>query len=75
MQAPTLKAEVLLTPQELSRMLRVDPKTTTRWAKAGRVHSLRTMGGHRRYYLREIEALIRGETWEPPGGWPPGSIG
>jgi hypothetical protein len=33
------------------------------------------MGGHRRYYLREIEALIRGETWEPRGGWPPGSIG
>lgn len=74
MSTTTLLSEELLTPQELSQMLRVDPKTCTRWAKAGRVHTVRTMGGHRRFYLREIEALVRGETWAPPGGWPAGSL-
>lgn len=74
MSTPTVRGEELITPQELSQMLRVDPKTCTRWAKAGRVHTVRTMGGHRRFYLREIEALVRGETWEPAGGWPTGSL-
>jgi predicted site-specific integrase-resolvase len=44
MRAPTLETEILLTPAELSQMLRVDSKTTTRWAKAGRIHSLRDHG-------------------------------
>ena len=35
------------------------------------IHAIRTLGGHRRFFEREIDALTRGETWEPPGGWPP----
>lgn len=66
--------EELITPQELSQMLRIDAKTTTRWAKAGKIHSLRTIGGHRRFYLKEIEAMVRGEKWEPEGGWPRNSL-
>jgi hypothetical protein len=41
----------LMTPGEVGRMFRVDPKTVTRWAKAGRVpkeHWIRTVGGHLR---------------------------
>ncbi|MGW4423497.1 BldC family transcriptional regulator, partial [Streptosporangium sp. NPDC004631] len=41
--------EALLTPTEVAIMFRVDPKTVTRWAKAGRLTSIRTLGGHRRY--------------------------
>ena len=39
-------------------MFRVDPKTVTRWAKAGRLTCIRTPGGHRRYSANEIRAAI-----------------
>jgi excisionase family DNA binding protein len=48
----------LLTPGEVAQMFRVDPKTVTRWAQSGRLRSVRTIGGHRRYYKTEIEALL-----------------
>ena len=35
MSARTPEAEPLLTPAEVATMFRVDPKTVTRWAKAG----------------------------------------
>lgn len=52
--------EALLTPTEVAALFRVDPKTVTRWAKAGKLRSLRTVGGHRRYYEAEIRALLNG---------------
>ena len=52
--------ERLLTPAEVAARFRVDPKTVTRWAKAGKLSSIRTLGGHRRYRAREIEALLDG---------------
>jgi excisionase family DNA binding protein len=55
-----LTPEPLLTPAEVARLFRVDPKTVTRWAKAGRVTSVRTPGGHRRYRESEIRALLAG---------------
>jgi excisionase family DNA binding protein len=51
----------LLTPAEVARMFRVDPATVTRWAKAGKLRCTRTLGGFRRYYRAEVEALQRGE--------------
>jgi excisionase family DNA binding protein len=53
-------AEVLLTPAEVGAMFRVDPKTVTRWAKAGKLTSIRTLGGHRRYREVEVQALLNG---------------
>jgi excisionase family DNA binding protein len=50
--------EPLLTPAEVAYMFRVDPKTVTRWAKDGRITSIRTLGGHRRYREQEIRALL-----------------
>jgi len=41
-------------------MFRVDPKTVTRWAKAGKLGSIRTLGGHRRYREIEVRALLAG---------------
>jgi excisionase family DNA binding protein len=48
----------LLTPQEVAQMFRVDPKTVTRWAVAGRLGSVRTPGGHRRYSEVECRELL-----------------
>ena len=45
MSARTPEAEPLLTPAEVATMFRVDPKTVTRWAKAGKLTSIRTLGG------------------------------
>jgi excisionase family DNA binding protein len=54
--------ERLLTPGEVAALFRVDPKTVTRWAKAGKLSSIRTLGGHRRYRAAEIEALLLGSS-------------
>ena len=50
--------EPLLTPQQVAAMFRVDPKTVTRWAASGRIGSIRTPGGHRRFRESEIRALL-----------------
>jgi len=47
--------EVLLTPAEVAKLFRVDPKTVTRWAKAGKLTAIRTLGGHRRYRRSEVQ--------------------
>ncbi len=52
------ESEVLLTPAEVASLFRVDPKTVTRWAKAGKLSSIRTLGGHRRYKESEVRALL-----------------
>ena len=52
-------AEVLLTPAEVAALFRVDPKTVTRWAKAGKLTSIRTLGGHRRYRESEVRELLK----------------
>jgi excisionase family DNA binding protein len=51
--------EKLLTPAEVAKLFRVDPKTVTRWAKAGKLTSIRTLGGHRRYKESEVKALLK----------------
>ena len=53
-------AEALLTPAVVATMFRVDPKTVTRWAKSGKLTSIRTLGGHRRYRELEVRSLLAG---------------
>lgn len=48
----------LLTPGEVAALFRVDPKTVTRWAASGRISSIRTPGGHRRFRESEIRELL-----------------
>lgn len=48
----------LLTPGEVADLFRVDPKTVSRWAKAGKLTSIRTLGGHRRYNRAEVQDLL-----------------
>jgi excisionase family DNA binding protein len=53
-----IEQEVLLTPAEVANLFRVDPKTVTRWAKAGKLTAIRTLGGHRRYRKSEVQSLL-----------------
>lgn len=59
--------EALLTPGEVAALFRVDPKTVTRWAQDGRLSSVRTLGGHRRFRADEVYALLHRPA---PGGDP-----
>jgi excisionase family DNA binding protein len=58
MSTRTPDAEALLTPAEVAALFRVDPKTVTRWAKAGKLSAIRTLGGHRRYRESEVRTLL-----------------
>ncbi len=62
--AGTHIGERLLTPGEVAALFRVDPKTVTRWATAGRIGSIRTPGGHRRFRESEVKALLAELTTE-----------
>ena len=50
--------EELLTPSEVAAMFRVNPKTVTRWARAGKISAIRTLGGHRRFRASEIRQFL-----------------
>jgi excisionase family DNA binding protein len=60
-------SETLLTPSEVASLFRVDPKTVTRWAKAGKLSSIRTLGGHRRYRESEVRGLLTGVPQQREG--------
>jgi len=51
-------ADDLLTPGEVARLFRVDPKTVTRWEKDGRLSAVKTLGGHRRYRKGQVAAFL-----------------
>jgi len=53
-------ADKLLTPSEVAALFRVDPKTVTRWAVAGKLDAIRTLGGHRRFRESQVMALLGG---------------
>lgn len=59
--------EILLTPAEVAGLFRVDPKTVTRWAKAGKLTSIRTLGGHRRYRKSEVDSLLANRSGQGEG--------
>jgi excisionase family DNA binding protein len=50
--------EALLTPSEVAALFRVNPKTVTRWARAGKISAIRTLGGHRRFRASEIRKFL-----------------
>jgi excisionase family DNA binding protein len=48
----------LLTPAAAAAALFVDPKTVTRWARAGKIHALLTPGGHHRFLRSDVLAFL-----------------
>jgi excisionase family DNA binding protein len=61
---PAFQASSLLTPAEVAAAFKVDPKTVTRWAKAGKLNSIRTLGGHRRYLEAEVLSKLENSLGE-----------
>jgi excisionase family DNA binding protein len=56
--ADQTQADALLTPAEVAALFRVNPKTVTRWARAGKITAIRTLGGHRRFRVSEIRRCL-----------------
>lgn len=51
--------EIYIRTAEAARILRVSPKTVSRWAKEGKIPHVMTLGGHRRFPSTAIEELAR----------------
>jgi excisionase family DNA binding protein len=47
----------LLHPGEIKKIFGVSNRTLRAWADAGKLRSVRTLGGHRRYFASDIEAI------------------
>jgi excisionase family DNA binding protein len=63
---PVSESQVLMTPAEVASLFRVDPKTVTRWADAGKLTAVRTLGGHRRYRQDEVQNLLVASSISSP---------
>jgi excisionase family DNA binding protein len=55
----------MVTPGEVAAAFLVNPKTVVRWARAGKLSYIRTLGGHRRFSVGEVRMLLRTERGEP----------
>lgn len=55
----TQSRDRLLTPAEVASLFRVDCRTVGRWAKAGRLASVLTPGGHRRFRESVVDDLLK----------------
>ena len=64
----------LLTPAEVAVLFRVNPKTVSRWARSGKLTSIRTLGGHRRFRASEVEAWLEERRLERPSGRRPKKV-
>lgn len=64
-----LEAEygALVTTAEIAAALSVDPGTVRKWARAGKLASIRTPSGQLRYVAADLRALAGG-TYRAPAG-------
>lgn len=51
----------LLQPHEAARVFGVHPRTISRWARLGKLPYQTTIGGHRRFRVGDIRALLRAQ--------------
>jgi putative resolvase len=48
----------LITPRKASELLGVTIDCLRKWERADKIKCIKTLGGHRRYRLKEIQQLI-----------------
>jgi excisionase family DNA binding protein len=49
----------LMTPAEVAAILHIDAHKIARWSDQGRLRSVRTPGGHRRYFAADVLTLAQ----------------
>ena len=54
----TENSSELLTVAEAARLIYVSPDTIRRYSDSGKLHTLRTPSNHRRFYKRDVLALL-----------------
>lgn len=64
--ASTFKGRLLRT-REVALLFQVSERAVTDWARKGRIPSVRTPGGHRRYPADEVRALLARVTEQGNG--------
>lgn len=55
-------SDLMLSTGVVARMFGVSTKTVTRWAQKGSLPSVRTPGGHRRFYRSDVDAFLAVEV-------------
>ena len=55
----TKKEKEFLTLNEVAKLFGVSSKTISRWADAGKLGSIRTLGGHRRIQKTTVDRLLK----------------
>jgi excisionase family DNA binding protein len=63
MKKPSQKTH--LTPNEVAKLLMVNPVTVRQWAARGLLRSMATPGGHRRFLLSDVEEFARSRGSAP----------
>ncbi|HLI24569.1 MAG TPA: helix-turn-helix domain-containing protein [Acidimicrobiales bacterium] len=63
----------LLRTSDVASLFEVSERTVSEWARQGRIPSVRTPGGHRRYPADEINELLERSRGEPHGA--PSEVG
>ena len=56
---PANDADELLMPAQVVRRFRLDPKTITRWSRAGKLNPITTPGRHRRFRASEVQRCLQ----------------
>ena len=54
----------LLRTREVALLFQVSERAVTDWARKGRIPSVRTPGGHRRYPAEQVRTLLEGTMGE-----------
>ncbi len=65
---PTGMGERLLRTSDVALLFQVSERTVSEWARRGRVPSVRTPGGHRRYPAEQIRLLLVESRQGPQAG-------
>lgn len=66
---PTALRGNLLRTSDVAALFQVSERTVSEWARRGRLPSVRTPGGHRRYPVEEVRELLdaAGQAEYPSG--------
>ena len=64
LDVPTGLSSNLLRTSDVAALFQVSERTISDWARRGRIPSVRTPGGHRRYPAEEIRRIMREADWD-----------